>query len=89
MLRDLLARLAPPRRDRPVAFELPNLHTADDAVEALAALASGVADGVLTPSEAQDLARVVGTWAQAHEIRDLEARLRSMELALGGKTHAT
>src|SRR4051812_30098578 len=52
--RALLDRLVPARKDRPVAFALPTLHTAADAAQALAALTVAVASGTLTPSEATE-----------------------------------
>src|SRR3954469_25718076 len=53
--RTLLDRLVPPRKDRPVVFALPALHTAADAAQAMAALTAAVAGGALTPSEATEL----------------------------------
>src|SRR4051812_11642209 len=44
-----LARLSPPRRDRPVPFTLPKLDTAADAKAAAAAILQDVANGELTP----------------------------------------
>src|SRR4051794_39816321 len=41
IVRALLDRLVPPRKDRPVAFALPALHTAADAAQAMAALTHG------------------------------------------------
>ena len=51
MVRALLDRAAPPRRDRHIPFELPSMDRAADAVKAAAAIAKAVADGELTPSE--------------------------------------
>ena len=47
-----LDRIVPPRRDRPVHFALPPLNSADDAGKAIAAIATAVASGELTPTEA-------------------------------------
>src|SRR5215204_1457866 len=54
-MRLCMERIAPPRRDRPVSFELPVLETAADAKAAAAAVVRAVADGDLTPSEAAEL----------------------------------
>jgi hypothetical protein len=58
-IRLCLDRIVPVRKDRPVAFDLPILEHARDAVKALAAIARGVADGDLTPMEAAELSKVV------------------------------
>jgi hypothetical protein len=54
-LRLCIDRLAPPRKDRPVWFELPKMNEARDAVKASAAILEAVASGDLTPSEAAEL----------------------------------
>ena len=54
-LRVCLDRIAPPRKDRPVLFELPPVSSAADAAKAAAALLEAVAVGDLTPSEASEL----------------------------------
>ncbi len=49
-----MERIAPPRKDRPVLFSLPRLDSAD-AKTAAAALLKAVAEGDLTPGEANEL----------------------------------
>jgi len=83
MIRALLDRAAPPRRDRHIPFELPPMERAADAVKAAAAIAQAVADGELTPSEASELSDFVANYAKALEISDLEARLQRLEAAKG------
>jgi hypothetical protein len=56
-LRLCMDRLAPPRKDRLVMFELPTITSAADAVKASAALVAAVADGDLTPAEAGELGK--------------------------------
>src|SRR3954466_10786578 len=58
-LRLCLDRLAPGRKDRPVASTLPKLDTAADAKVAAAAILQAVADGELTPSEAGELSTLL------------------------------
>ena len=53
-LRLCLDRIAPPRKDRPLAFELPPITSSGEAAKASAALVAAVAVGDLTPSEAAD-----------------------------------
>src|SRR5919199_5444647 len=54
-IRLCMERLVPPRKDRPVMFDLPRLETASDSVKAAAAIPQGVASGDLTPTEGADL----------------------------------
>ena len=84
MIRALLDRAAPPRRDRHIPFELPPMERAADAVKAAAAIAQAVADGELTPSEASELSDFVANYAKALEISDLEARLQRLEAEANG-----
>jgi hypothetical protein len=64
-----------------VAFELPILKHARDAVKALAAIARAVADGDLTPMEAAELSKVVDGYAHAIETAELTVRLDRLEQA--------
>src|SRR5262245_64220479 len=83
LIRALLDRAAPLRRDRHIPFELPPMKTAADAVKAAATIAQAVADGELTPSEASELSDFVANYAKALEISDFEARLQRLEAANG------
>ena len=51
-LRLCLDRILPPRKDSPVAFDLPEMKTLNDAVPAMGALVKAVGQGDLTPTEA-------------------------------------
>jgi hypothetical protein len=81
MIRALLDRAAPPRRDRHIPLEHPPMEKA--AVKAAAAIAQAVADGKLTPSEASELSDFVANYVKALEISDLEARLQRLEATNG------
>ncbi len=83
LIRALLDRAAPPRRDRHIPFELPSMERVADAVKAAAAIAQAVAGGELTPSEARELSDFVANYTKALEISDLEARLQRLEAANG------
>ena len=80
-MRLCLERIIAPRKDRPVAFEMPKLETAADAVKATGAIAQAVADGDLTPSEAGELSRLIESFTRAVETHDLESRLAKLEEA--------
>src|SRR6476619_165785 len=50
-LRLCLDRIVPPRKDSPVAFDLPEMKTLDDTVSAMGAIVKAVGQGDLTPTE--------------------------------------
>src|SRR3978361_2353029 len=58
-MRLCLDRIAPPRKDRPTPFSLPDIAEASDIVQATRALIEAVAVGELTPMEASDMAKLV------------------------------
>ena len=69
-------RLAPPRKDSPVAFDLPEMQTLNDAVPAMGALVKAVGQGDLTPAEAAELTKMVQAFAKIIETAELEERVR-------------
>ena len=81
-LRLCLERIAPPRKDRPVVFDIPKLETAADAVKATGALIEAAASGVLTPSEAGELAKLLDVFTRAKDAQELEERLAKLEKAM-------
>ncbi len=85
-LRLCIERIIAPRRDRPVDFRLPTLGSAQDAVNAIAAITDGVASGDLTPSEAAELAKVVDAYRSAVETAEIERRLGALEEARDRRT---
>jgi hypothetical protein len=78
-LRLCLERLCPPRKDRPVSFDLPSMETPADAVAAMSALLAAVAQGEVTPGEAQTIAAVIEVQRRVIESEDHERRLRALE----------
>ena len=54
-----LKRVVPPRKDRAIALDLPAVVRADDAVQAIGAVLTAVAEGRITPSEAVALAGLI------------------------------
>jgi hypothetical protein len=58
------------------------LETVDDAVEAMASIVVGVANGELTSTEANDLARLVDGFVKAIEASDLNKRITAIEKQL-------
>jgi hypothetical protein len=60
-LRLCVERLLSPRRDRPVAFDLPAIQNAADALNASSAILTACADGTLSPGEATEIMSLVST----------------------------
>lgn len=78
-LRICMDRIAPPRKDRHVTFDLPQIDGADDHPAALSSIMAAVADGALTPAEGQALAAMLAEHRKAIETADIEARLAALE----------
>lgn len=83
-LRICMDRIAPPRKDRHVTFEMPAISGAADHPAVLSAIMVAVAAGDLTPVEGQSLAAMLAEHRKAIETADLEARLSALE----GQAHA-
>jgi hypothetical protein len=78
-LRLCVERIAPARKDVPVTFDLPEIETAQDAVEAARSVLRAVAQGALTPLEADGVMKLVEGYRRAAETADLEARIEALE----------
>jgi Family of unknown function (DUF5681) len=78
-LRLCLERILPPARERPCTFKLPKLETCQDATNALAMIAEGMASGELLPHEAESLGNVIASFVQTTQLVDLVSRLNSLE----------
>jgi hypothetical protein len=78
-LRLCLERIVAPRRERVVQFALPPIKTPADIVRAMGAVAAAIADGAITPGEAEAFARVVDTFMRAIDVSDFERRLQAVE----------
>lgn len=83
ILRALLDRLAPPRRERTIDIELPTLNGTSDATGMTSALVAAVANGAISPAEAKAIGEVVDVHLRAVELREVEERLRRLEEAAG------
>ncbi len=58
---------------------MPAIETIKDARNVMASLLAAVAIGEMTPSEANDVARIVDTYIETIKTTDLEERLQRME----------
>lgn len=78
-MRLCLERILPPCRERSVKFALPPIESAADIAAAMKAVTSALADGAITPGEAERIASVVDIFVRAIETSDFERRLTLTE----------
>jgi hypothetical protein len=78
-LRLCLERIAPPRKDVAVTFDLPRMEAANDAAKAAGAVLGAVANGELTPTEAAHIMALVETYRRTLETTEIEARIAALE----------
>lgn len=78
-LRLCLDRVLPPRKDRPITFDMPPIETTDDLPKATGAIVAAVAAGELTPSEAAELSKSLDVHVRAIEATELHRRLAALE----------
>ncbi len=78
-LRLCLERVAPPRKDAPVQFKLPQMTTARDAAQAAGAVLEAVSEGELTPGEGAQVMALVDSYRRTLEVTELEARVAALE----------
>ena len=78
-LRLCLERIIPPRKDRPVNFDMPEIKTSSDALVAATAIMRAVAGGDLTPSEAAELSKTIDSFVRVAETADLAERIKRLE----------
>ena len=74
-----LDRLIPPRRDRPVSFELPAISSAADAAAATAGLLAAASRAELSIDETRALVRLLETYTKLLTVEDFERRLTKLE----------
>jgi hypothetical protein len=84
-MRLCLERIIPPRRARPVKLGLPAVRGAADLAGTMAAITTAAGQGMITPGEAAELARVVEIFIRAVETCDFERRLRELEEAYAAR----
>jgi hypothetical protein len=77
--RMVLDRIAPPRKGRPVEFDLPPIEAPGDLVPTIEAVVSAMAAGELTPDEASDVAAVIEVQRRTIETLEIERRIAALE----------
>lgn len=78
-MRLCLERIAPPKKDALVDFDLPNMKTAACAVKAAGAVLAAVSEGQLTPLEAAQVMGLIETYRRTLETSELEGRIAALE----------
>ncbi|MGP0094793.1 MAG: hypothetical protein ACLPKB_33290 [Xanthobacteraceae bacterium] len=78
-LRFCVGLLLPVRRDRPVAFDLPEIESAGDVVKAGRAVVAACAGGILSPGEATQVMGLVTSVRALIALGDRETRLIELE----------
>lgn len=79
VLRALLDRLCPAKRDAPVSISLPSMETLADLPKVTGAIMQAAAEGKITPSEATALSALVEGHRRALDTADLAERVAKLE----------
>jgi len=74
-----IERILPPCRERTVKFALPPIESPSDIAAAMKAVTSALANGAITPGEAERIASVVDTFVRALDASDFDRRLQELE----------
>ena len=78
-LRLCLDRIAPPMKDKPVVFPLPQMRDAMDASQAAGSVLSAVSEGNLTPIEGTRVMGLIDSYRRTLELTEIENRLKVLE----------
>ena len=85
-LKICMDRLLPPRKDRPVRFDLPTIADAVGLLAAHADMLRATADGEITPSEAREISGLIEGQRNLFELVTLAKKIAAIERMLAGKT---
>jgi hypothetical protein len=78
-LRLCMERIAPPRKDAPVNFDLPKMSNAQEASIAASGVLKAVSEGQLTPLEAVSVMGLIENFRRVLETTKIEDRLAALE----------
>ena len=78
-LRLCLDRILPPRRDRPVTFDLPPIESPQNAAATASAVLAAVASGEITPSDAAEVGKLIEAYVKVYETAELVERIERLE----------
>ncbi len=83
MLKALLDRICPPRKERPITLDLPSLVDATSIPDATRAIIEAAAKGDLEPGQAATMIQAISGHLKAIEVSALESRLARLEEQAG------
>ena len=78
-MRLVMERLIAPRKDHVVPFDLPELQSASDALQAAISIVKAVAAGELTPYQAAELSKTIDSFVRVAGAADLDVRIKRLE----------
>lgn len=81
-MRLCLERIAPPRKDSAVSFDLPLMKNARGAAEAAQAVLRAVSDGDITPLEGAAVMNLIEGYRRVLELSEYEGRINALERAV-------
>lgn len=85
----IFERLLPPRKDSPLALHLPKITKAEDVIFAFDSIRAEMADGNITPLEAETLCSLLEYSRKAIETTQLAQKLTALEqIIFARKNHA-
>lgn len=74
-----LDRLFPPAKDRPIQIDVRKMTKISDAVEVMAEILQSVTEGIITPTEAMNVANVIEIYRKTIETNDIDIRVVALE----------
>ena len=78
-IRMCLERILPPRKDRPIAVDIPDVNSLADLKAAYATVVRDVASGDLTPDQGRALSDLLESYRRTIETSEIEQRLATLE----------
>ncbi len=82
LIKALLDRVCPPRKERTVSLDLPSIDKAQEVPGAMKTILQATAAGELEPGQAATLIQALGGHLKALEMTELEQRLETVEKSL-------
>lgn len=78
-MRLCMERIAPPRKDRNVSFDIPQFSSARDAAQLSGSLIRAVAAGSISPAEAAEVGKLIESYVRTISATEIEDRIRRLE----------
>jgi Family of unknown function (DUF5681) len=72
-------RMLPPRKDRPVIFDLRPIQNLDDISVAMMGILAAISEGNITPLEGEAISRILTSYSEVMVNQDLQQRVEKLE----------